>query len=388
MSGKGASGVRAKKSDIEVSVILPCRNEQEFIAQAVLDVRRAFDDTNRSYEIIVSDSSNDNSAKRAKRAGARIVAHGREGYGIALREGISASRGRYIAYADPDGTYDLSVLPTFIDELEGSTQLVIGNRFGGTIHKNAMPPLHRFIGTPVSNLLIRFLTGVSMQDVQSGMRAIRRVDYEKLGMSTTGMEYASEMVAKAIRHDFLISHIDIDYHPRIGESKLRTWQDGWRHLRFLILFNPVPLALLPGFVFFVFGTAALILLYMTDPVVGGITFYVHPMFLASLLCITGYQLILFSLYMRTYAYTHLGHASTFLDRFYRIATLERGLLVALTSIVLGASLFGAVTLEWFSGGRAALQAEELFVIALTLVVVGILTIFSALMISMLGIKTK
>jgi len=288
--------------------------------------------------------------------------------------------------ADADATYDFSQIPVLIKELK-TNDLVIANRFAGTMEKNAMPFLHRYIGNPLLSGIIRLLFNTTIQDSQSGMRAIKKDSLQKLNLQTTGMEFASEMIIKALENNFKIKEIPIDYKKRIGYSKLNRITDTWRHIRFMLLYSPLFLFFLPGIILFFLGINLFTLLYYDQLKIFGIQFYVHPLFIASLFIIVGYQLIILSVFAKTYAITHLNEKPLFQNAYHYI-TLEKGIIVGSILSLIGAGIFLAILNTWITTNFGNLEQIKNGVLALTLVVIGIQTIFSAFMLSILGIKEK
>lgn len=220
---------------IEVSIILPCRNEEQALGLCLDKIRKILDTNQITGEIIVSDSSTDNSPNIALARGACLVKHDQVGYGRAYLESFKVARGQYLIMADADNTYDFGEIPRFLEYLRAGNDLVIGNRFRGKIYPNAMPWLHRYIGTPLLSTIFCLLFGNKIGDINCGLRAISRPALDSLKLKTTGMEFASEMLIKASRQKLKIKEIPINYYPRLGQSKLRSWLDGWRHLKFMVL---------------------------------------------------------------------------------------------------------------------------------------------------------
>jgi len=224
----------------QISVILPCRNEERSLNQCLVYIHKVFQDHQLDAEVIVSDSSSDRSAQIAKSNNTVLVKHDQEGYGIACLKGFEAARGKYLFLADCDGSYDFREIPKFIEALATGHDFVIGNRFGGIIEKGAMPWHHQYIGNPVLSFILRLIFQAEVFDAHCGMRALTKEAFDKLSLNTKGMEFASEMIVKAKQHKFKIKEIPINYHKRIGQSKLRSFVDGWRHLRFMISYSTNP----------------------------------------------------------------------------------------------------------------------------------------------------
>lgn len=379
--------MKESSSLVECSVVLPCRNEEASLGFCIQTITDVFERENIQGEIIVSDSSIDRSPDIVRRHGAILVKHDKQGYGIAYREGFRYVHGHYIFCADADGSYDFSEIPRFLLELRRGADLVIGNRFAGAMHPDAMPWLHRYVGNPLLSMLFRRFFNTPLNDVHCGMRALTRDALRRLECRTTGMEFASEMLVQALKQKLTITELPISYQPRQGTSKLKTFTDGWRHLRFMLLYSPEYLFLLPGLILFGIGLVVMGWLYAYDPYVGSVQLFFHPMFIASFCIITGYQLIMFALFAKTYAMTHLGDSDTWLTRFYYYATLEKGIIVAGMICITGLVLFFSIAYEWVASGFGALHAVETAIVGLTLLVLGTQTLFSSFMISMLSIRT-
>jgi glycosyltransferase involved in cell wall biosynthesis len=303
------------------------------------------------------------------------------GYGAAYLEGIGAARGRYLVMGDADGTYDFSLVPAFVAGLAQGNDLVLGSRFLGQIRPGAMPWLHRYLGNPLLTGILGLFFGQRVSDAHCGMRALTREAHDRLQLRTTGMEYASEMVAMAIRRGLRVAEIPIVYHPREGESKLRSFRDGWRHLRFMLLLSPTPLFLVPGLVATLVGIAGLAALLPGPLRLGGMSFDFHFMFVASALAILGTQLIVLGLAAKTHARSELRIGDrwlSFLDRWF---TLERGLLTGLALLILGLAINGMILIDWLAAGRRELFAVRPALVGLTLLVVGAQLVFGSFFIS-------
>jgi len=265
----------------EISVILPCRNEEQALPHCINSIREIEQKYNLSLEIIVSDSSTDRSPDIAKEMGAKVVEHGKIGYGVAYLEGIARANGDYLFMADADNTYDFREIPTFVEHLRGGYDFVIGNRFQGVMARGAMPWSHKYIGNPILSGILRMLFGAPIRDSHCGMRAIKKSSFKRLRLKTTGMEFASEMVISAIKKNLKILELPIDYHLRIGDSKLRSFSDGWRHLRFMLLYSPFYVFFIPGLLLFLLGAVGMVLGYFDLLFLGSIKFYYHPLFFLS-----------------------------------------------------------------------------------------------------------
>ena len=230
---------------ITLSIILPCRNEELALAGCLQSIREVLSHQPFTAEVIVSDSSTDRSPQIAKDFGVRLIKHNKDGYGNAYLEAFKYIRGQYVFMADADGTYDFSEIPKFLKYLEEGYDLVIGNRFAGTMEPGAMPLIHRHLGNPLLSGVLRVFFRSNVRDVHCGMRAVRRETISKMNLHATGMEFASEMIIKAAKQHLKIKQLPIKYYRRRGDSKLKTFADGWRHLRFMLLYSPLFFFFLP-----------------------------------------------------------------------------------------------------------------------------------------------
>ena len=240
--------------EIEVSVVMPCLNEEETIGACIEKAQNTLNELGIQGEIVIADNgSTDTSVEIAERLGARVVHQPLQGYGAAYLAGIAAAAGQYIIMGDSDDTYDFTDLERFITPLRNGYDFVIGNRLKGKILRGAMPPLHRYIGNPVLTGILNLLFRSGISDAHCGMRSFTQEAYQQMELRTTGMEFASEMIIKAIKADLKIEEIPITYYPREGESKLNSFRDGWRHLRFMLMLSPTYLFLIPGILLFLLG---------------------------------------------------------------------------------------------------------------------------------------
>ena len=315
----------------ELSIILPCKNEEKALLFCLNQINWVIKKHNLNAEIIISDSSTDKGPKIVKEFMAKnpqlnikLIKHNKDGYGNAYLEAFNHLSSEYVFMADCDGSYDFNEIPNFLRELKNGSEFVIGNRFSEKLEKNAMVWHHKYFGNPILSSLLRLFYKTKIRDSQCGMRAIKTPTLKKLNLQTTGMEFASEMIIKALKNNLKIKQLPINYKKRIGESKLKTFSDGWRHLRFILLYSPLFLFFIPGLLLFLAGITNLLLFYFKNPEVFGFTFYIHPMFLGSLLTIIGYQLIIFSIFAKTYAITHLKEKNSF-EKLYKFITLEKAI---------------------------------------------------------------
>jgi len=372
----------------EISIVLPCLNEEQAIGFCLDKIKEVVEKNNLNAEIIVVDNgSTDSSCNIVREKQVKLIEEKEIGYGSAYLKGFEVAKGKYIFMADSDGSYDFDEIPNFINYLRQGYDFVIGDRFKGEIEKEAMSWFHKYIGNPMLSGVLRFFFNAKIHDVHCGMRAIRKDLLKQLNLRTTGMEFASEMIIKAIKNNLKIKEISINYHKRKGESKLKSLADGWRHLRFMLLYSPLFLFFLPGIFLFLIGLISLIWMYFGSPEILGIKLYNYPMFLSALLIIIGYQLIIFALFAKTYAVFHLGDRPAF-ERIYRYVTIEKASISGVIITLLGAIIYITIFLKWLNAGFGALQEFKNSIIALTLIVIGIQTIFSSFILSILGIKEK
>jgi hypothetical protein len=373
---------------IDISVVMPCLDEEESVAECV---QRAFEGIARSGRtgevVVVDNGSTDRSVERAEAAGARVVHQARKGYGNAYRAGFAAARGRWIVMGDSDGTYDFSKLDELVAKLAEGYDTVLGSRFDGTILPGAMPWTHRYIGNPVLTRVLNVFFGLDTSDAHSGMRAFTREAIDRMELRCGGMELASEIVIKGARADLKRAEIPITYHPRAGVSKLKSLRDGWRHLRFMLLLAPRHLFLLPGIVLFLLGMVGQSVLVAGFVDIGSHGVAAAFSALGAGVALLGSQAILFGLFATTYAVVlgleRPGRVSDFvLEEFH----LERGLVA---SLLLGAG--GLVTTvyvvaTWSSSDLAVdqLVAQDLF--GLTLLVLGAQGLFASFFLSLLRMR--
>ncbi len=375
-------------SSPEVSIVMPCLNEVEAIADCVRKAWKALDSLGLRGEVIVADNgSTDGSVELARAAGAKVVHEGRRGYGYAYQAGFAAARGRYLVMADSDGTYDFGELNKFIDALRAGFDFVNGNRFGGTLHDRAMPWLHRYIGNPLLSWLLNRLFGTRVRDAHCGMRALTAEAYRKMQLRAGGMEFASEMIVRAAKLGLKMTEVPIDYHPRQGGSKLRTFRDGWRHIRFMLLYSPTPLFLVPGGVMTLLGMAVEGVLLPGPVYFLGRFFDVHLMIFGAMAAIVGVQLIWLGLFARTYALVeHFETRDALLEMFYKKFTLEKGLALGGLICLVGVGTSGYVVLKWMASGFGSLDETRMLIFGLTFIAIGVQTVFSSFLLSLLGLK--
>jgi hypothetical protein len=368
-------------------VVIPCLNEAENIEECVETALTTMQRTAIPGEVVVADNgSEDGSAELAEATGARVVREPVRGYGSAYLAGFAAARGRYIVMADADLTYDFNEIPRFLAELEAGGDMVIGNRMGN-IHPGAMPWHHRYIGNPLLSSFLNLLFHTGVSDAHCGMRAFRREHLERLDLRTTGMEFASEMVVRAAKAKLDIRQLPIEYHTRGGESKLSSFRDGWRHLRFLLLHSPKHLFILPGTAIAALGALICVMVAAHIDVLGR-QWAVHTLIAGSLLLIVGSQIVSLGLCALAYATYFMGEHDPWFERMSRRYRLEQGLMLGGAVALLGVAMVAVVMVEWIQSGFGSLVQERVAIAAATLVVLGMQIAFTSFLLSILGLRRR
>ena len=368
-----------------VSVVIPCLNEAENIELCVRTAREVLDKEGLDGEVLVVDNaSEDDSAALAAAAGARVVSEPRRGYGSAYLAGFAAARGRYIVMADADLTYNFNEIPRFVSELEGGAELVMGDRMDN-IKPGAMPWLHRYVGNPILTGLLNLFFRTGVKDAHCGMRALRTDVLPRLDLRTTGMEFASEMVIRASKEKLKIAEFPIEYHPRGGESKLSSFKDGWRHLRFLLVHSPTHLFIVPGTLLAGVGTLIVLL------VGGGLDFFgrswgIHALIGGALLMVVGTQVLALGLCAHAYGTYYMNERDPWFDRMRARFRLEHGLMLGGLFVLIGLVLGGVIVGTWILHGFGSLADEHMAVVAATAIIVGIQIFFSSFLLSILGLR--
>ncbi len=371
---------------------MPCLNEAETIAICVRKANNFLVRSGIRGEVIVADNgSTDGSANLAVAAGARVIAIADKGYGNALIGGINAAQGRFVIMADADDSYDFSELGSLVESLRSGNMMVIGNRFSGGIRAGAMPYLHRFIGNPLLSLVGRMFFSSAIGDFHCGLRGVDRAAVLKLGLQAPGMEFASEMIVKATLAGWRIAEVPTTLSPtgRSRRPHLRSWRDGWRHLRFLLMMSPRWLMLYPGACLVAIGVAAQIAIAHGPIVVSGIGFDIHTMLYAGGAVILGVQLVLFSVLAGAIGVLKnvLPMRPTF-SRFLRVFTLERGILLGLLLGVGGLALAVYSLTTWAQTHLAALEPTVVMRVAIpsvTLMITGAEIIFSSFLLRFIDV---
>jgi glycosyltransferase involved in cell wall biosynthesis len=379
----------------EVSVVMPCLNEEKSVGGCIDQILRTFEEHDIRGEVIVADNgSTDRSTEIARDLGARVVPVEERGYGSALMGGIGAARGKYVIMGDADGSYDFSQIPKFLEQLRSGYEVVVGNRFRGGIQPGAMPPLHKYFGNPVLTGIGRLFFKTPFHDFHCGLRGFTRNAYERMGLRTTGMEFASEMVVKASFFELRACEIPTTLSPdrRQGKSHILSWHDGWRHLRFLLLYSPRWLFLYPGLALLLLGLASALWLLPGPRKVGHIFLDVHTLLYAVAAILTGFQAVVFAVFTKIFAITEgLLPEDPRMSRAFRIFNLEKGLLLGAALLIAGIGIACYSLVLWNRTGFGPMNPVvlvRLVAAAMVTIILGVQTIFSSFFLSILGLTRK
>jgi len=388
------SGTDAANTPCELTILMPCLNEAETLATCIAKANSFLRRSGIQGEVLIADNgSTDGSQSIAEAAGARVIAIAGKGYGRALIGGIRAARGRFVIMGDSDDSYDFSALDAFVEKLRNGSLLVMGNRFKGGILPGAMPPLHRYLGNPVLTTVGRIFFHSPCGDFHCGLRGFDRAAIESLDLQSPGMEFASEMVVKATIHGLDIAEVPTTLSPdgRTRAPHLRSWRDGWRHLRFLLLFSPRWLFLYPGLALMGVGTAITLWILPAPATIAGVTLDIHTLFYASLGVVVGFQSALFYVFARLYGMRE-GLAPPD-KKFLRMAesfTLEAGLLTGLVLLLIGLALAVIAVSEWTETEFGALPPEyamRLVIPSGTCILLAFQIAYGSFFLSVLGVRS-
>jgi len=379
--------------NIELSVVMPCLNEAETLAVCIKKAQSFFDRENVTGQVVIADNgSTDGSQKIAESLNACIVNVIEKGYGSALKGGIEEAKGKYIIMGDADDSYDFNNLMPYLTQLREGYDLVMGNRFKGGIKKGAMPFLHKYLGNPVLSFIGRLFYKVKIGDFHCGLRGFSKEAFFKMNLKTTGMEFASEMIVKASLNNLRITEVPTILSPdgRSRPPHLNTWRDGWRHLRFLILYSPNWLFFIPGLFLMLLGLTTSTILIYSPITIGEITFDVHTLLFTSSFILVGFQFIIF--YGLTKVFTvenKLLPKSNKYDALFRFINLEKGLVIGFLFIICGVILSTIAYNYWKGldfGNITNNSAIRLVIPAITSILLGIQIILFSLFFSILGLK--
>jgi glycosyltransferase involved in cell wall biosynthesis len=382
----------------ELSVVMPCLNEADTLEVCIQKAQKAMRESNINGEIIVADNgSSDESIEIAKRNGANVIHIKEKGYGNALMGGINAANGKFVIMGDADDSYDFLEIPKFVEKLREGFDLVQGCRLpvgGGTVMSGAMPFLHRWWGNPMFSLMVKTWFKAPINDVYCGMRGFTKEHYKNLDQRCTGMEFATEMIIKSSLFRVKIAEVPITLHQDGRKSHpphLRTFRDGWRTLRFFLMYSPRWLFLFPGFFLILLGIVGFFL-GLTGTKIGNVTFGLHTVLFGSLTILCGYQSILFAILTKTFAIGEgLMPEDERLNRFFEIINLERGLMIASAALLGGFALLLISINQWRLAGFGVLDYAHTMSYVIpgaTLVALGFQTVFWGFFVSILGMKRK
>jgi glycosyltransferase involved in cell wall biosynthesis len=391
---RAAVPVREPES-VEVSVVMPCLNEAQTLEICIRKAQRALCDANIAGEVIIADNgSTDGSVEIAEKMGARVVNVRAKGYGNALMGGISAARGKYVVMGDADDSYDFGHIPRFVERLRQGADVVMGNRFRGGIQKDAMPVLHRYVGNPLLSRIGRLFFHSPVGDFYCGLRGFRKDAYERMGLRTTGMEFATEMVVKSTLLEMRVAEVPTTLSPdgRNRPPHLRTWRDGWRTLRFFMLYSPRWLFLYPGMILMMAGFGMGLWLLPAPRTVGSVTFDAHTLVYAAAFVLLGFQSIAFAVFTKFFAISEgLLPADPTLDKLFRYVTLEVGIAVGVVLTLAGGATSAYALGAWGSKHFGALDYSHtmrLVIPGALLLILGVQTIFASFFLSVLGLRRR
>ena len=389
--------IRASAADeVELTILMPCLNEAETLAVCIDKAKDYLKRANVTGEVLIADNgSTDGSREIAEAHGARVVPVAQKGYGAALQGGIAAARGRYVIMGDADDSYDFASLDAFVGRLRGGADLVMGNRFQGGIETGAMPFLHRYLGNPVLSFLGRLFFRIPVRDFHCGLRGFRADSIRALDLSTTGMEFASEMVVRSALAGLAIEEVPTTLKPdgRSRPPHLRTWRDGWRHLKFLLMYNPRWLFFIPGLALCGGGLAlALLLLFGLFQLNTTMELDLNTFMAACFMAVAGTQLLSFGVLSRHYAeITGILPTTSRADWLSKSISTDRIALNAGMIFVAGLAFFAYALVSWAQLGFGPLNDSEIpriVVLGLTMVVIGLQAFFSAFLLGVLEIPVK
>jgi len=381
--------------DIEVTIVMPCLNEAETLATCIRKAQACFYENGVRGEVVIADNgSTDGSQEIARALGARVVDVERKGYGSALQGGIAAARGRFIIMGDADDSYDFAAAFPIIERMRDGYDLVMGNRFAGGIREGAMPPLHRYLGNPVLSGIGRLFFHSPVRDFHCGLRGFTRDAYERMRLRTVGMEFASEMVVKATSLGMKITEVPVTLSPdgRSRPPHLRSWRDGWRHLRFLLMYSPRWLFLYPGIALMIAGVISGAIIVRGKPVLGGVGLDIDTLLYAAAAVMIGYQAILFAFFTKIFAIgAGLLPSDRRLSWLSSIATLELGLTLGFLLIAAGLAGSGWAVHLWNRAAFGALDPHRmlrLVIPSVTALTLGCETVLSSFFISILALSRR
>ncbi len=387
--------MNAQPGTVELTILMPCLNEAATLAACIGKATAFIATSGVEAEILIADNGSDDASQQiANSLGARVVCVSVRGYGAALFQGAVAARGKFIIMGDADGSYDFAEIGPMLERLRDGADLVMGNRFSGAIRPGAMPWKNRHIGNPILTAIGRLLFRCPARDFHCGLRGFSATAFRRMDLRTIGMEFASEMVIKATLLQLRIEEVPATLSPdgRNRPPHLRPWRDGWRHLRFMLLFSPRWLLLYPGLLLTLTGAGGVARLMLGPVHIGAVTLSVHTMVYFAAMVAIGFQVTLFSLFARIFAFEEgLLPEDPTLKRLYSLFTLETGLVAGLLVLLAGIALAAASVADWASQSFGNLDPQRvmrLVIPATMLVTVGVQTVFSSFFFSMLGLRFR
>lgn len=389
------SAATTGQAALELTVVMPCLNEAETLATCIDKAHAALRENAIAGEVVVADNgSTDGSQEIATAHGARVVPVPIRGYGAALNAGITAARGKYVLMADADDSYEFAHIPRFLAELRNGADLVMGNRFRGGIGPKAMPPLHKYLGNPVLSFLGRVLFRAPIGDFHCGIRAFSKQAYRQLDLRTTGMEFASEMVVKSslMRQRMVEVPTTLKKDGRSRPPHLKTWRDGWRHLRFLLMYSPRWLFLYPGLVLMIVGIALMIWLLPAERPLGHVNLGVDTLAYAAAAVLLGFQLVFFAVAAKVFATTEglLPEDPSF-ESWFRYITLETGLIAGVLLVLVGLGIAISSVVSWAHTGYGPLPPVQMMrhtLPAMLCLMLGTEVCFASFFLSLLGLRRR
>ena len=378
---------------LELSILMPCLNEEETIGVCINNAKTYLLNSSIQGEIIIADNgSEDKSIEIAIQSGAKVVNIDKKGYGAAILGGVAEAKGTYIIMGDSDCSYDFLHLDPFVHQLRKGKQLVMGNRFKGGVKKGAMPFLHKYLGNPVLSFIGRLFFKIPIGDFHCGLRGFDRNSIIKLGLQTSGMEFASEMIVKSSLAKLSIVEVPTTLSPdgRSRPPHLRTWRDGWRHLRFLLMFSPRWLFLYPGIFLILVGLLLSVALSISSIKFSDIVLDTHSLLFSAMLILLGFQLVAFWFFTKIYTITiGMLPKSKWWDKLFTIFNLERGILISLAIFIVGLLIWIKLYIDWYTSGFGELDVSVTMrkaIPSVVLILLGIQGIMYSFFFSILGIK--
>ncbi|MFC1484871.1 glycosyltransferase family 2 protein [bacterium] len=373
----------------DLSIVIPCLDEEETIGICIQKIKDAFKREKINGEVIVVDNGcKDDSINISRKMGAKIAVELKKGYGNALRKGIDFAKGKYVIMADADNTYDFSTIDKFFKLLKKGNDLVMGSRFKGEILKGAMSWSHRYIGNPILSGMLKLFFGGRVSDAHCGLRGFSKEAYNKMNLKSQGMEFASEMVIHALKENLKITEISIKYYPRKGESKLNSVRDAWRHVRFMLVYSPKHLFLIPGFLMFLIGTLICSHIFFAPLYLFGRGWDIHVMVLSGMVAILGWQVFTMGIIAKAYVNKINLEKDQLIQKFLNKFNLEFFLILGFFVFCIGLLLVGRIFWVWYLKDFGVLDQIKTGIIATLFITIGAQTLFSSFLVGVIKIDYK